>query len=113
MALALYLEGRNQSEMVQTRLAEVVMERANWQPALVCKVLKEPAQFTGYPRKVVLPIPKNKPDRVALVTNIKVARKVMFGKRSNHHCKFFNHKRLGKRFQTSNATVVAGDFVFY
>jgi hypothetical protein len=114
MTLALYLEGRNQSEMVQTKLAEVVMERADWQPALVCKVLKEPAQFTGYPHRVKLPIPKNKPDRVALVTVNKVARKVMFGSsRPKHRCKFFNHKRLGKRFNTSNNAVIAGDFIFY
>ena len=64
MALNVYHEGRNQTELGQVAIAQVTMERAQQQYKNVCTVVFEPAQFSwtnpllAAPTPAAAPMPK-------------------------------------------------------
>lgn len=97
---------------MQEAVAAITMNRANDMDTHnpVCKVVYSSHQFSWTLKKRSNPKEKEALDKAKLI-----AYKYLRGKRNNQvgSRKYFNHKRMGKRYKTPNKPIVLGKLVFY
>jgi hypothetical protein len=115
IVLAIMMESQNQGFNTKVGVANVVLDRGK----TPCQVVRAHRQFEWYPLKHRLtPFKaKNPMEKAALLVARRAAMFALKGGRARgmrgKKFKFFNTKKLGKRFKTTNRLVVSEGLVFY
>ena len=120
LALSVYFESRNQSDIGQQYVAHVVVNRSENND--MCSVVFEKNQFSwtnnikhsGEPAVMIKSAIKKIDEPKQWIKSIEVAKEVMNRKHDiTNGAKFFNKRKLGVRFKTKVKPIIIGQQVFY
>lgn len=111
MTLVIYHEARGEVEMGRIAVAAITMNRTKEteKPSTVCKVVYDSNQysFVKHPTKIK--------EKEAYDKAKKIAKQYMAGFLKNPigNRKYFNHKKLGKRYKTPYKPILIGNMLYY
>jgi spore germination cell wall hydrolase CwlJ-like protein len=107
----MYMEARSEPVDAMVAVAAITLNRSKDQeyPNSVCEVVYMPSAFTWTKHRVKIK------EKVMLERTKQLATLYTKGRLKNPigSRKFFNHKRLGKRFKTPYKPIVIGQLMFY
>lgn len=117
LGVTLFKEARGEPLATQIAVAQVVMARREEMQTTVCKVIKQPRQFSWVRHGQIKAHPQTQTEQKALVQAFTVAKRVLCKQLRSNKLRgkylFFNSAHLGKRYKTHQLPVRIGRLLFY
>jgi spore germination cell wall hydrolase CwlJ-like protein len=117
LGVTLFKEARSEPISTQIAVAHVVMQRRDEMQTTVCKVIKQPRQFSWVRHGQIKAHPQTKLEQQALSKAFVIAKRVLFKQLRSNKLRgkylFFNNAHMGKRYKTHQPPVKIGKLIFY
>jgi len=107
LALIVFFESRGEPVLTQRYVASVAIERAKQENVHICTSMRKPRSYSWYWDKYSNKVDHEKLKGFEILVTKELRNQTLRGRI------FFNERKMGKRFRTSNKPIVSGNLVFY